>query len=1393
MLEACTSTTIPQGTLVPIKHVDVIRMGTTVATNALLERRGERTALVVTAGCRDLLEIGTQARPKIFDLAIRAPDVLYERVIEANERVVPAPDAKSAPEPGRAVVGTNGESFVVRQPLDTASLRTSLVEARVAGISSVAVVLLHAYAVPQHEEEVGALCVELGFSHVSLSHRVMPMVKAVARGNTTCADAYLSPHIDRYLRCFASGFERALEGVEVLFMQSDGGMTDAAGFSGHKAILSGPAGGVVGYAMTTTAPADDDDAGCAGVAEVAAASPCAGHPGTGAAGAVGGHPVVGLDMGGTSTDVSRYDGHTIEHVYETTTAGVTVQAPQIDIHTVAAGGGSRLFFRSGMFVVGPESAGAHPGPVCYRKGGYLAVTDANAALGRLQPAFFPAIFGPREDEALDVQGSVDAVAAVAAEIDAHSATEAASAAAASQTAVLAEKSRRVDEVALGFVEVANEAMCRPIRALTQMRGYSAASHTLACFGGAAGQHACAIARSLGMSRVFVQRYSGILSAYGIGLADIVEEAQAAVSATLAPPAGAVDSVPAPVAAVARHLADRASTLARGAVSRLTSRGYAEDSIQVTLFANLRYKGTDTALMVACNVPGAEHMTTVQACAEDEAAATVRADAVAASAAAFVRQYQQEFGFALPDREVLADDVRARAVARSTGITRAPCRTSGGAPLPAPVQTASVFFRGGRRDTPIFRLEQLARGHTLHGPALLIDSTATVLIEPGFRAVLSTYGDVVLRDSFIAPSPPPFLTDASAPAASGAGSQGSAKEPCDPVQLSLFGHRFMGIAEQMGRTLQRTSISVNIKERLDFSCALFAPDGGLVANAPHLPVHLGAMSEAVRCQLRHWGEDLADGDVLVSNHPQLAGGSHLPDITVITPVFAEEGARGSAGVCFFVASRGHHADIGGIAPGSMPPMSKRLEEEGAAIVAFKLVQGGEFQEAGITELLLAPGESGVPGCSGSRNLADSLSDLRAQVAANRRGITLVRELIAEYGLPTVHAYMAHIRDNSKLAVQDLLLRFAETRGWVSSSSSLSSLATPSPFSDAAGASVVGGGGEALIAASPYADATRLDCDTVGARRMRVTAEDCMDDGTPIRLAITIDEASRTADFDFSGTGPEVYGNTNAPPAVTHSAVIYVLRALIDQDIPLNQGCLEPVAIRVPRGSLLHPSVAAAVVGGNVLTSQRVVDVILRAFEATAASQGCMNNLTFGDSSLGYYETICGGAGAGRGFHGRSGTQVHMTNTRATDVEVLERRYPVVVRRFHLREGSGGAGRWRGGDGAVRALEFRRPLTVSILSERRAIAPFGMLGGLPASKGRNLLHRADGRVISLGGKATVEVVAGEVLEILTPGGGGYGSPSDAGEAKDLATSGAVADVPHRSGGGSLGKHSETALTA
>ncbi|KAL3922607.1 MAG: hypothetical protein SGILL_002117 [Bacillariaceae sp.] len=875
-----------------------------------------------------------------------------------------------------------------------------------------------------------------------------------------------------------------------------------------------------------------------------------------------------------------------------------------------------------MFVVGPESAGAHPGPICYRKNGYLAVTDANAVLGRVLPEQFPKIFGPNEDEALDVDGARHAFEEL------EKLPEAAG--------------RSPEELAWGFLQVANEAMCRPIRNLTQMKGFDITTHVLACFGGAGPQHACAMAKALGMSEVFVHRYGGILSAYGLSLADAVHEVQEPTAETYR-------------GEISPSGKERLDHLKQVATMALKKQGYEESSIVVEEYLNMRYEGTDNAIMIARSSDTSFEE-------------------------AFLALYKREFGFVLQNRDILIDDYRVRAVVPGETLSVPPTPEPLGVPE-ASLGTTRAYFENGWQEVPVYKIGDLKPGHSVPGPSVIVQPISTVVLEVGCEAHVTANGDLKIA---IGKGPDTDRTDDMIV---------EVKE--DPVQLSIFAHRFMGIAEQMGRTLQRTSISVNMKERLDFSCALFTKDGGLVANAPHIPVHLGAMSHAVRFQVEYWGEreGIQEGDVLVSNHPQLAGGSHLPDITVITPVFYK------GEIIFFVASRGHHADIGGIAPGSMPPHSNSLEDEGAMIIAFKLVRDGKFQEDGITEILKSPGK--IPGNSGTRNLRDNLSDLRAQVAANNSGIRLLQELVHEHGLHVVEAYMKFIQNNAEQTVRSMLKGFAAKHGTT------------------------------------------------------VSAIDYMDDGSPIKLSIEIDPATGSAVFDFTGTGPQVYANHNAPPAVTYSAVIYSLRSLVAQTIPLNQGCLAPITFIIPDNSLLNPSTDAGVVGGNVLTSQRVVDVVLKAFSACAASQGCMNNLTFGDKEFGYYETIAGGAGAGPTWDGRSGIHTHCTNTRITDPEILERRYPVLLREFSLRKGSGGKGEHPGGDGVIRELEPLRPLTVSILSERRVLQPFGMEGGEPGSCGRNLLIRNNGVVVNMGGRCSGDWETGERLRIETPGAGGYGA--------------------------------------
>uniref|UniRef100_A0A665W2K4 5-oxoprolinase, ATP-hydrolysing n=1 Tax=Echeneis naucrates TaxID=173247 RepID=A0A665W2K4_ECHNA len=1208
VLEEETGQPFPREQPVETSLIGWIRMGTTVATNALLEREGERTALLVTKGFKDLLHIGTQARPKLFDLEVSVPDVLYEEVIEVDERIILRQDGCQLPrkDPKRST----GDSLEVWKELDLAQVEKDLRGVLSRGITSLAVLLLHSYTWSDHEKAVGALARSLGFTQVSLSSEVMPMVRAVPRGYTVCADAYLTPKIHQYLKGFTSGFKGGLKDVDVLFMQSDGGLTPMEHFCGSRAILSGPAGGVVGYAITSYSQMENK-------------------------------PVIGFDMGGTSTDVSRYAGH-YEHVFEASTAGVTLQAPQLDINTVAAGGGSRLFFRSGMFVVGPESAGAHPGPACYRKGGPLTVTDANLALGRLLPSFFPKIFGPGENEPLSMEETMKHFNYLTEEINLF-------------FTLPNSPEMSVEEVAMGFIRVANEAMCRPIRALTQAKGHDTSQHVLACFGGAGGQHACAIARALGMKTVFIHKYSGVLSAYGLALADVVEEVQEPCSLKYAQHCFS-------------ELDRRVEQLSKRCHDTLCARGFSSSQITTEVFLHLRYEGTDCALMITA----AGHPSSSQSCRAGD------------FHSAFTERYLKEFGFTILDRPIVVDDIRVRGCGKS-GI-KSVYKTKLGSHQAKPVTVYGMtkcYFEDGYLDTSVYLWEELPCGHSIQGPAIIIDKNSTILVEPCCEARLTEGGDVCLTV--------------------GSDPHCALGTELNTVQLSIFSHRFMSIAEQMGRVLQRTSISTNIKERLDFSCAVFGPDGGLVSNAPHIPVHLGAMQETVQYQIKSLGSKLREGDVILSNHP-CAGGSHLPDLTVITPVFR----KGVSGAVFFVASRGHHADIGGITPGSMPPHSTSLQQEGAVFMSFKIVTRGVFQEEAVTEALMAPAK--YPDCSGTRNLHDNLSDLRAQVAANQRGSQLVGELIESYGLDVVQAYMGYIQSNAELAVRDMLRDFARCRR----------------------------------------QQTGL---------LEVESEDFMDDGTPIRLRVQINEEQGSAVFDFTGTGTEVLGNCNAPRAITLSALIYCLRCMVGQDIPLNQGCLAPIKVIIPPGSILQPSQNAAVVGGNVLTSQRVVDVIFRAFEMCAASQGCMNNISFGSEKIGYYETVAGGAGAGPSWNGRSGVHSHMTNTRITDPEILEKRYPVILEQFSLRPGSGGKGKYCGGDGVIRKLLFRNKVVLSVLTERRStyFEP-AFQRGEDGAAGLNLLHRADGRLLNLGAKTSVSLEPGDMFCLYTPGGGGFGREDD-----------------------------------
>ncbi|KAF2102344.1 hypothetical protein NA57DRAFT_35089 [Rhizodiscina lignyota] len=1314
LLSKFTGKEIPRGEPLDTSMIESIRMGTTVATNALLERKGEKIAMVVTKGFKDCLEIGNQSRPNIFDLAIRKPDVLYRKVLEIEERVTledyaedpyrnqtEAEAIEKAGKDAQLVRGLSGEAVRILQRPSEDTIRKQLQELYDDGIRSIAVCLMHGYTFPSHEALVGKIARDMGFDHVSLSHELMPMIKLVPRATSACADAYLTPAIRKYTSGFAAGFEGGLgtesvkeevgsKGTRCEFMQSDGGLVDVNSFSGLRAILSGPAGGVVGYALTSYDPNTNI-------------------------------PVIGFDMGGTSTDVSRYGSGRYDHVFETTTAGVTIQSPQLDINTVAAGGGSRLFWRNGLFVVGPESASAHPGPACYRKGGPLTITDANLFLGRLLPDFFPKIFGKNEDEGLDEEASKKLFEDLAKDINSDVAQGD------------KEKEMSLDEIAYGFIKIANETMTRPIRSLTEARGHDTSKHRLATFGGAGGQHAVAIAEALGISQILVHRYSSVLSAYGMALADVVDERQEPDSKVWS------DSKD-----VRQYLQAKMNDLKEKSTATLKDQGFTEEQIHFEEYLNMRYRGTESALMIVKP-------------SKEEAEKEYGGDEWAYGKA-FVKQHEQEFGFTLPDRDIIVDDVRARGIGKTfEGLEKTvdqqlkEIKPKDLGKEDKLYGRRSVYFEEGRQDTAIYRLEDLEVGDRIKGPAIIADGTQTIIITPGASAlIINTHVVINIGESEIQ------------------GKQVNVKE-VDPIMLSIFAHRFMAIAEQMGRALQKTSVSTNVKERLDYSCALFDSDGGLVANAPHLPVHLGSMSTCVRKQAEIWKGNLKRGDVLVSNHPMF-GGTHLPDITVITPAFSGDN------IVFYVASRAHHADIGGILPGSMPPHSRELFQEGAAIKSEKLVSQGNFNEKRITDLLYKE-PAQYPGCSGTRCLSDNLNDLKAQVAANQKGINLISALIEDYGEDVVRFYMKNIQDNAEQSVKKLLKNVYERF-----------------------------------------------------KGQDLSAVDYMDDGSPIKLKVTIEPDKGEAVFDFTGTGPEVYGNTNAPQAVTYSAIIYCLRCLISEDIPLNQGCLKPIRVIIPEKCFLSPSEKAAVVGGNVLTSQRITDVVLKAFRACAASQGDTNNLTFGFGGnqsgreevkgFGYYETISGGSGAGPTWDGTSGVHTHMTNTRITDSEVFERRYPVILREFSLRPGSRGLGQHPGGDGVIRDIEFRIPVQVSILSERRVYHPYGLEGGEDAECGLNIWvrkvertdemadhgdvatngtngvevtaekdekgreHEVEYRYINMGAKNTASMQPGERIIVQTPGGGGWGKVGE--ESKAVKSH----DPKHAWRGGSIAERQATA---
>ncbi|KAK1982525.1 Hydantoinase B/oxoprolinase-domain-containing protein [Colletotrichum cereale] len=1269
VLEAVGGKPIPVGEKLDGSRIASCRIGTTVATNALLEHKGERFAFLTTKGFKDVCVIGDQSRPRLFDLDIRKATALHDAVVEIDERIVPAdydlnPTPLDAEAAGDAAAGdlvrtASGELIRVLRRPDPDTVRAQLRALRDRGYTSLAICFMHAYLHPAHEDLVASLARDdpsLGFRFVTTSAAASPTVKFLHRSTSACSEAYLYPVVRRYVDAFRAGFRTPPRRLD--FMCSDGGLAAAHRFRGNEALLSGPAGGVVGVAASCYDPDD-------------------------------GTPVIGFDMGGTSTDVSRYDGR-YDYLTEASIAGRTLTVPMLNIATVAAGGGSVLVARNGLLAVGPESAGAHPGPACYRKGGPLTVTDANLFLGRLVPSSFPSIFGPGADAPLDADVVAQKFAALTADLNA-------------QTGRQQQQQQRPPleprDVALGFLDVANETMARPIRNATEARGFAPEDHNLVSFGGAGGQHACDIADKLGVRRVLIHKYSSLLSAYGIAQAELQHEA-------LEPYGRRLD------AAAPAHIAGRLAALRERMAAELRVQGAEGASLAFDESLVLRYFGTDTNLAVARPADGDY-------------------------AAAFEAMHLREFAFSM-QRDIVVESIKVR----GTGSAGARIREASAleelaagthVPAPAPGERQAVYIDGAWRDTGVYRLDAVPKGVVIPGPALLIDQTQTIFVSPTFRAcILSSH---VLLDKITHPSPCHALTTTTTttPTPDLPSSSSSPDAAVDPIQLSVFAHRFMAIAEQMGTTLQRTSISTSIKERLDFSCAIFSPSGKLVANAPHIPIHLGSMQFAIQAQHRLWEGKLRPGDVLLTNHPQW-GGTHLPDLTVVTPVFVDSDPSpspaaaddddddddddagdypGRQEIAFYVASRGHHTDIGGKGITSMMPESRELWEEGLNVPSLKIVSAGVFLEDAVVAAFERAGA--LPGCSTSRRLADNISDLKAQTSANQRGIVLLRKLCAQAGgLAVVHRHMAAVQANAEAAVRAFFRRVA--------------------------------------AAHPDG----------------LEATDHLDDGTPMRVRVTADPVTGSAVYDFSGSGPQTWGNYNCPVAICHSAIIYTVRCLVGVDMPLNEGCLSPVEIRVPAGSVLNPGPRAAICG-STLASQRVIDVILRAFGRYGASQGCANSFGWGmggrDPQTGavvkgwnYGESIGGGAGAGEGYHGAHSVHVHSTNTRQTDAEVIEKRTAVLVRRYEIRRGSGGAGKWRGGDGITREIQARIPLKFSILSDRRVYRPWGMAGGGPGQKGENyaFLFNEEGGMekINLGGKAIINLKEGEYVQVNTPGGGGYG---------------------------------------
>jgi 5-oxoprolinase (ATP-hydrolysing) len=1132
----------------PVEVIDAVRMGTTVATNALLERTGDRTLFVTTRGFADSLRIAYQHRPKLFVRHIELPSMLYDEVLEIDERI-----------------GAHGD--VVRD-LDAAGAETALRAAHARGVRACAIVLMHGYRFPAHEQALAALAARVGFEQISVSHRVSPLIKLVARGDTTVADAYLSPVLRRYVDRVA----KALPGTRLQFMQSSGGLSDAKSFHGKDAILSGPAGGIVGAARAA------QEAGFA--------------------------KIIAFDMGGTSTDVGHFAGE-YERALDVEVAGVRLRTPILRIHTVAAGGGSICSFDGVRLRVGPDSAGANPGPACYRRGGPLTVTDCNVLLGRIQPDFFPSLFGTKGDQPLDADIVRQQFADLATSLKGEAAA-----------------------LAAGCIRIAIENMANAIKKISVQRGHDITEYTLTCFGGAAGQHACLVADALGMRSVFIHPLAGVLSAYGIGLADTLVMRQQ--TAEMALTASALEQLNLAYAALENE-----------AIAELTQQGFTASAAQIERNVLLKYSDTDSTLtfpLIPASTP--ETLTTE-----------------------FLAQYRTRFGFHVPGRAIVIDTIGVTAIGRSAAITATSRTFAPRTGALTSIDTRPVFFDGTWRDTPFFERHALRPGDAITGPAVICERNTTVVVERGWRATLNQADNLVL-DKVAAARRESLSTRA------------------DPVLLEIFNNLFMAIAEQMGVTLANTASSVNIKERLDFSCALFDAQGQLIANAPHMPVHLGSMGESVQEILRRRGRDIQPGDAFALNAPY-AGGTHLPDVTVVMPVFLAGGHPK-----FFVAARGHHADIGGITPGSMPSDSRTIDEEGVLIDSVRIVDRGVFGEEELRALL-------TTGRYPARNVTQNLADLRAQIAACQKGIAELTAMAEHYGLTVVQAHMQHVQDNAEAAVRKVI-----------------DVLKDGEFS--------------------YE----------------------MDNGAMVRVAIRIDRQRRSATIDFTGTSAQQANNFNAPLPVTRAAVLYVFRTLVDDEIPMNAGCMKPLELIVPDGSMLAPRYPAAVVAGNVETSQVVTDCLYGALGVLAASQGTMNNFTFGDDEHQYYETISGGSGAGPDFDGTDAVQTHMTNSRLTDPEVLEWRFPVRLESFRIRRGSGGAGKHRGGDGVERRVRFLKPMTAVMLANHRRVAPFGVAGGEPGSVGDNRIERASGGTEYFPAAFSAPVAPDDIMVIETPGGGGYG---------------------------------------